>query len=143
MDGGASCSNFCRSGGFRTCSRLQSILSVHNYIPIERLAQRSELFSKLESLRFAFAACFGPAAIAPFQSMRELHGELISTASVLMKMIDAAGLTGGYGGADSGADLRARLWGGMNRPDQFDLRLDEAMTQIETLCRPVLEVVKP
>lgn len=109
------------------------------FIPLERLTRETELFSRLQSLRYTFLAYFGEEAIGPFKEVRELHTSIASSAAMLITMIDEDGLTASYAGQDSGADLRTALWGDGIRPDQFDQSMKRAIEQIEGICKPVLE----
>lgn len=113
------------------------------FVPLERLTHEAELFAKIHALRYSYAAYFGKAALAPFQAIRMAQAEITSAAGVLIQITNEEGSTSGYGGRDSGADLRKVIWGSGERPDKLDHAIDEAVQQIEELCRPVLEKAAP
>lgn len=105
------------------------------FIPIERLTREKTLFAKLDSLRYAFAAHFGATAIEPFNAINEVQNEIISAASVLIKItydVDVSDLH------DRGALANALGWGMAQRPDDIDRKIEKAVQDIETLCRAVL-----
>lgn len=54
------------------------------FIPIERLTHQKELFAKLQTLRYAFAAQFDETATEPFKAILGVHNEIQSAASVLI-----------------------------------------------------------
>lgn len=107
------------------------------FIPLERLTREKELFARLQTLQYAFAAHFGKAARAPFRVIREAHDEIFVAARMLIQMTNHAGSTAGYMN-DANASLRHTLWGGPERPDIVDRNVDQAVEDIETLCRPIL-----
>lgn len=113
------------------------------FVPLERLTRNAELFARIYTLRYSFAAHFGPAAIEPFQAIHMAQVEISSTVGVLIQLVDASGTTAGYRGHDSDAELRSTLWGAPERPDKFDKAIETAVQQIEHFCRPVLEKAAP
>lgn len=102
------------------------------FVPIERLNCEKELFAKLQSLRYSFAAYFGEAAIEPFISMWSVHTNISSSASTLIQ----------YAEDDErpfAEPLLNRLgWGAGPRPDDIDRTIEKAVIDIEAVCRPVL-----
>lgn len=107
------------------------------FIPIERLTREKTLFAKIQSLRYAFAAHFGESAIEPFTSIRGVHNEIHSAASVLIQSTRADDFEGTF--ERSAAPLLNSLgWGMAERPDDIDGKIEKAVQDIERLCRPVL-----
>jgi hypothetical protein len=108
------------------------------FIPIERLTREKELFARLQSLRYAFAAQFGEAAIEPFQAIRNAHNDIITSASILIQ-ITHDDEEEGQTFARSPEPLLNRIgWGPAARPDDIDRSIEKAVQDIEALCRPVL-----
>ena len=108
------------------------------FVPIERLAREKELFAKLSVRRYAFRAYFGEAAVKPFETLADAHHQIMSSASVLIQSV----LPGSNNditliGVDEVLDTLG--WGRRGRPDSLDQSIDEAIRQIESVCKPVLE----
>jgi hypothetical protein len=102
------------------------------FIPLERLSRENQVFMALHSLRPAFEAHFGPSATRPFQEILEVYAEIQSAASVLVQVATQANEA-------SNVALRDKLgWGPRPRPDEVDKKIDEAVHEIEIICKPVL-----
>jgi hypothetical protein len=97
------------------------------------------LFSKLNSLRFAFIAHFGEAAGDPFEELFLVHQEIITIARILVDTVP--GSEDEYPNwSHMNEGLRSTLgWGPtqQNR-DKLQVRIDKAVADIEAICRPVL-----
>ena len=108
------------------------------FVPIERLVREKELFAKLHALRYAFGAYFGAATAKPFETLADVHSQIMTSASVLIQSVmpgpnnDVVLI-----GVDELLDTLG--WGKRKRPDTVDRSIDEAVGQIELLCKPVLE----
>jgi len=108
------------------------------FIPIARLVREKEVFARLQSLRYAFAARLGETTGKPFKEIWKVHSAVVSSANVLIQM------TGD--GDDDGHAFRQRMaqpldtigWGTVRRPDDIDRQIDKAIEDIENVCRPVL-----
>lgn len=107
------------------------------YIPIERLNQQREIFAELQALRFTVAALFGEEAMRPINALLEGHRaigsaatQLIIHATVPMDSIAAQGFKTFYDTLGMGIG---------DRPDEFDRKINEAISAIEKFCRPPLE----
>jgi hypothetical protein len=108
------------------------------FIPIERLTRDKELFAKLQSLRYVFAAHFGEAAIEPFKAIWGVHNEIISSASLLIRLTPDSDDIGGLFERSSPSLLNTVGWGMADRPDDIDRRIDQAFKEVEKICLPVL-----
>ena len=104
------------------------------FIPIERLTRHKEVFARLQTLRYAFAAQFGEAARQPFDALWSVHGEISSSASVLIQMT----LDDDRQDDRQDALLNKIGWGTGTRPDDMDHKIEKAVQDIEKVCRPVL-----
>jgi hypothetical protein len=108
------------------------------FIPIERLTRDKELFARIQTLRYAFTAHFGEAAGEPFRAIWDIHTDIISSASVLIQIThDDEDHTGAFQGSAEPL-LHTLGWGTAARPDDIDRKIDQAVQDIEKICRPVL-----
>lgn len=108
------------------------------FVPIERLIREKELFAKLRAQRYAFRSYFGAKSNAPFETLAQAHSKLQFTASSLIN-ISAFDATDKVV-ADQRSDLLNTLgWGTGARPDDLDKSIDAAVSEIEALCKPILE----
>lgn len=107
------------------------------FIPIERLTHQKELFAKLQTLRYAFAAHFGETATEPFKAILGAHNEIQSAASVLIQIARGDDPSGSFE-RDAPPLLNILGWGTAHRPDDIDLKIEKAVQDIEKLCRPAL-----
>ena len=109
------------------------------FIPIERLTHQRELFAKLQTLRYAFAAHFGEVATEPFKAISGARNDIQSAASVLIQITRGDDPSGSFE-RDVPQLLDTLGWGITHRPDDIDLKIEKAVQDIEKLCRPVLSV---
>ena len=100
--------------------------------PIERLTQESALFSELQASRYRFMAYFGEDSVHPFEEMRAIHGEVMSSAESLIRdPNELASATerdrweDAIGWVDDGDDALAR-------------RLADTIAAVEQVCRPLI-----
>jgi len=100
--------------------------------PIERLAQESALFSELQASRYRFMAYFGEDAARPFEQMRAIHGEVMSSAQSLIRDPDALASD-----ADRDRWEDAIGWVG-EEDDLLAHRLADTIAQVEHVCRPLI-----
>jgi hypothetical protein len=100
--------------------------------PIERLTQESALFSELQASRYRFMAYFGEDAANPFEQMRAIHGEVMSSAEALIRDPNEEASDAerdrwedAIGWVDDGDDALAR-------------RLADTIAAVEHVCRPLI-----
>lgn len=106
------------------------------FVPIERLSKQHDLFATLDKLRYIFEAYFGKEAAKPFQTIDDVYYEIAAAAEVL---IQTASSNPTRQDRQQDMPLRDTLgWGSRPRPDDIDLKLDDALKSIERTCRPVL-----
>lgn len=108
------------------------------FVPIERLAHNAKAFAAVQTLRYIVAAHFGPESIKPLDAIIGIHHSITSAASILIQMAVA---DEDHLARQQLAPLRAALWG--ERPDADEKRLDEAIRQLEAICKPVLSEKVP
>ncbi|MET3709515.1 hypothetical protein ABIC65_000195 [Sphingomonas trueperi] len=100
--------------------------------PIERLTQESTLFSELQASRYRFMAYFGEESARPFEEMRAIHGEIISSAESLIRDPNERAddterdrWENAIGWVDDGEDILA-------------LRLAATIAAVDHVCRPLI-----
>ena len=101
--------------------------------PIERLAQESALFSELQASRYRFMAYFGEDSAHPFEQMRAIRGEVISSAQSLIRDPDALA-------SETERDRWEDAIGWVDqRDDVLAHRLADTIAQVEHVCRPLID----
>ena len=110
-------------------------------IPIARLQREKELFAKLQSLRYSFAALFGSSSAQAFDDIREIQIKIFTAASTLA-MAPQIGVTGQSDASIT--ELRNPLgWCSGERPDVIDKKIEGAVEALEAICRPILSEPPP
>jgi hypothetical protein len=107
-----------------------------------RLYTRNELFAKIHTLRYRFAAVFGPGTEKPFYDLVTLQAEVKIAEDQLRTL--RRNLQGrGPGAADSFQNDLVRLtrlvYGGGGANDPTTQKLGKIVERIEQVCRPVIE----
>jgi hypothetical protein len=111
------------------------------FVPIERLNKKNELFAKIQTTRYAFAAQFGENSLEPFNAILGVRNDIQIASSILIKTT--------YGDdTDSRFEQRAQPfldtlgWGTSTAPDDIDRKIEKAVQDIEKTCRPVLTAMR-
>ncbi len=104
------------------------------FIPIERMQEQKELFSRLAAARFRFMALFGAAAAAPFEKIRKVQFDIGLAAQELIE-------EAGHDQDETTKKNRRTLWS--RTGDEINTVIEEAVGEIETICQPVLEIKRP
>ena len=100
--------------------------------PIERLTQESALFSELQASRYRFMAYFGEDSQHPFEEVRAIHGEVMSSAEALIR--DPNELA-----SDTERDRWEDAIGWVDDADDaLARRLAETIAAVEEICRPLI-----
>ncbi len=110
------------------------------YVPIERLSRDKEVFARLESLRYAFAAHFREANIEPFETITNIRNEISDSANILIQLTQEEDIDGATIQKSKESLLNMIGWGEARRPDTIDQEIDRAVQKIENVCRPILSV---
>lgn len=101
--------------------------------PIERLAQESTLFSELQASRYRFMAYFGAESAHPFEQMRAIHGEVMSSAQSLIRDADQLA-------SDAERDRWEDAIGWVEeRDDVLAHRLADTIARVEHICCPLID----
>jgi hypothetical protein len=112
------------------------------FVPVERLAKNAKPIAELGTLRYASISHFGPESGAAIDAILEIHGHLTTTASLLIELAEAELEMSNVGARDFRRQqidpLRWALWGALERPDEIDQKLAEAIVQLEATYRPAL-----
>lgn len=108
------------------------------YAPIERLTCEKEVFARLQTLRYAFAAHYGDQTKKSFEAIREVHDEIIGAANILIQMAPDDADDSHEFRQDVGHAFNIIGWGQTKRPDDIDRKIESAVREIEEVCRPVL-----
>jgi hypothetical protein len=108
------------------------------FIPIERLTREKELFARIQSLRYSLVAYFGERAVGPFGVISGIYFDVISAASILIQMTHESDEDDRAFKEQFGPMLNIIGWGKEPRPDAIDLKIEGAVKEIESICRPVL-----
>ena len=106
------------------------------FIPIERIQAQKELFSRLAVARFRFMALFGVEAAEPFEKIRKVQIDIELAAQELIE--DA--------GRDQDEITKEQIrtiWRRTDTGDEITAAINEAVGQIEAICRPILEAERP
>jgi hypothetical protein len=100
--------------------------------PIERLTRESALFSELQASRYRFMAYFGEDSAHPFEEMRAIHAEVMSSAESLIR--DPNELA-----SDAERDRWEDAIGWVDdEDDTLARRLAETIAAVEYVCRPLI-----
>ncbi len=102
------------------------------YVPVERLFNRSEFFSKLYARRNRFLAMFGQGDAQPYDEIFKIRGEvLIATRMLISTYCDRE--QGGL--PTSRREWEAQIGWGDAVTDPLTRRLNRAIERIEKTCR--------
>lgn len=105
------------------------------YIPLKRLNDQSELFSRLRTRRFRVRATFGVDAVKPFEELHQVHSEIVVAAQRLMAMDPS----------DENERARERrerfenvVWGVGDEDDKLVVKVGDALKTAEAIFRPAI-----
>ncbi len=108
------------------------------YVPIARIAQRSDFFSELKSKRYRSRALLGKPIDEAFTALDDAVWEVQSKAMRLSDMVR-------HGGAafdlhlDVVQQYELAIWQHMPGDDPVEPIVKRAIVSVETVCRPILE----
>jgi hypothetical protein len=126
---------FAEEGGSRTRDANETPDETQSrdalYAPYERLSKHIEFFSELHARRYRFMALFGIDAGKPFGSLLQAHNQIALATRALLdhrrKLRD-----------DVRETYESKIWGDVEN-DPIRPIVTQAVIDIETICRPVLE----
>ncbi len=107
------------------------------YAPLERLAKERDFFAEMQARRFRFMAVFGDGSDSPFQAVAYSYNRVHTAVRTLIN--DHQHLSD---------NMRQRCeaiigWGLDDADDPIKQELDQAVSAMEALCRPVLQERAP
>ena len=108
------------------------------YVPAERLIKHTDLFSRLHSLKYRFIAYFGTDASKPFEGIKSIHDKILIATSTLIRTEPE---NPKKGLPESVQKLRERCEeeiGWFLENDPLEPLISEAITEIESICKPHL-----
>lgn len=114
------------------------------YVAVERMNDRSEKFSKVQSLKHQFEAYYGREALIPFDEVLKIRNDIIRSSYRLEMHWKKQG---GTFATDEDFnrhlarmhEAEAIFWEGYSEPDPINPRLETVMRQIDEICRDVIE----
>ena len=109
------------------------------FVPIERLTAHAKCFAALQTAQDAAAAHFGPPIV---RSINQLIGEHRKITTAAVHLIQHADWNEDRSGRESLKPFRDELWG-VDEPDGARQRIDAAIKQLESICKPVLLTPSP
>lgn len=101
------------------------------YAPFERLSKNIDFFSEMHARRYRFMAIFGAASASPFVEFMKAYNEIASATRMLLS--ERPPLRN-----DIIEKLESTIGWGLEENDEIKIRLDKAVTDLESICRPVL-----
>lgn len=113
------------------------------YVIFERLQPHEELFSKLHAMRYRFMAQFGLGSAKPFDELKKIRNEIFSAARRLARLwaedvshFDEKRLNAHY---EKTQKYESIFWDTYDEvADPINPRLDKVVSEIESICRPVI-----
>jgi len=113
------------------------------YVLIERYNSQLELFNKLHSMRYRFMAQFGKESAEPFEEFRKILNELIASARSLARLWARQNRTfhkeyQAERHYDFIEKQEAIFYEGLPEEDPIVPKVDDCISKIETICRPIL-----
>ena len=112
------------------------------YVPLARLIKHSEFVSGLISKRYRSRAVLGAQIDQAFQEIREVIIRIQTSSNTLMRMVGVSEQVW-----DRNEKLISRceadIWEGLPEDDQLKLQTTRSIEIVETVCRPILERVRP
>lgn len=103
------------------------------YAPFERLTKERDFFSEMQARRFRFMAVFGDGAAESFQAFVRNYNRIGIAVRALIN--DRQHLSDAMR-----TKFQGRIGWGLEEDDPIKLELDQAVSAIEAICRPVLQV---
>ncbi len=121
----------------------EDVITNVGYGVMRRIRQQDAQFTAIATSRFPFVAMFGDEAAAPFVSIVQIHNKVFHAAESLVRYRRQ----GDQGNLQTLLqDMRRTAFSGVSLgngseelPDLVAEAIDQAVLQIEALCRPALE----
>ena len=112
------------------------------YVVFERYEKRQEPFNKLRSKRYQFMVRFGYESIKPFddieQIVREIFGAARRLAHLYVKNMAASTAVKENQHSQQVEKHETIFWDTFGEDDPINPRLDQVISDIERICRPII-----
>jgi len=113
------------------------------FLTFERIGKNSEVFSRIQVLRYRFMAQFGKDTVAPFDQLKSILDELRVAARQWARLSQADARISSTPESRQGhlesIEKNDRILWGMEKDDPLSLRLEKAIEGIEQICRPHID----
>lgn len=110
------------------------------FVILERFDARRDVVARLMGRRYRMVAWFTPETDKAFEKLQTAIQRVLSSAQMLVESVGD-----GTREADpkSWKEWEGALWRGASSPDPIATQIDEAVSEIEAVCRPILEAHRP
>jgi hypothetical protein len=98
------------------------------FVPLARIQKADADFAQFDKLRTVAQAVFGPASVAPFDTIMRVLNEIAIAARMLISTTGPQGVT-----PEDRQRWEAKIW--QEDGDDLEIRLAAAVKEIEALCR--------
>lgn len=114
------------------------------YVLIERYKQHSELFSRIRAIRYRFMALLGKDAAHPFDSLNRIVNELIMSSQRMARLSTVPEWSTRSPAIEERnhkefLEIFAVYYASYGDDDPISPRVDEAVSEIEQICRGIIE----
>ena len=106
------------------------------FVPASRLLRYSDFINNLMAKRYQMDAYFGSDTEESFNRIWEVLAHIQSAARMMMASIDPQGHRQGEN--DLWREWQSAIWADWEVPDPYAQMVEEAISRMETICRPVL-----
>ncbi len=103
------------------------------FAPLGRYEHHMKFFSDLRAKRYRMMALFGPKVAEPFDEIEQTLSKIIAAARMLLRTAGDE-----IRDVEFHRKLEATIWQAEEN-DEHATKVDKAVTDIEAICRPVLE----
>jgi len=107
----------------------------------ERYEKHQAVFNKLHSMRYRFMAQIGKKAAEPFEHVRKIVNEILSTAGMVDELwVERASYCNPEEKKELSKEIKryeAIIWWSGSK-DDIDKQVEEIISQIEETCRPII-----
>jgi hypothetical protein len=117
---------------------IRDVMRERPFVPIQKHASYSELFARLQAVRYQFMARFGEDKIAPFNELDQIVQKL----NLALRMLNRAerGLIVPTPEKEKTMkQAQAIAWESSDTDDVINPRLDRVISNIEKITRPIID----
>ncbi|MGF0540737.1 hypothetical protein ACQQ2Q_22325 [Agrobacterium sp. ES01] len=103
------------------------------YVPLKRLSDNAEFFSRIRARRYRVIAAFGVEAAKPYDVIHEINNRIAVSARMLMQLDPRNTNDRNVSRQER---LEADVWEGLEENDQIGNRINETLKTVEDRFRP-------